>query len=174
MVGIILAVRALELVSGKNYWHAMERELFEPLGIQNVLPGGTGFSAENLARIGVLLDNHGQYGNWELFSEGAYQAILPTSLTPYFDVDIEYGIGLQSGKEEVFDESIPGVYYQCFKRSYFQGFLLDVTQVSVIPHIYRKGDNLHIVILLDPFDSNGGIETPAISQHYLFCHFTPL
>jgi hypothetical protein len=30
--------------------------------MRNVLPGGTGFSAENLARIGVLLDNRGKYG----------------------------------------------------------------------------------------------------------------
>lgn len=58
----------------------MERDLFEPLGIRNILPGGTGFSAENMGRIGVLPDNHGRYGDWELFSEDTYQAILPTSL----------------------------------------------------------------------------------------------
>jgi CubicO group peptidase (beta-lactamase class C family) len=62
-----------------------------------VLPGGTGFSAENLARIGVLLDNRGKYGKWELISEETHQAILPTSLKPYFPaVDLEYGIGLQN------------------------------------------------------------------------------
>ena len=51
VVGIILAIRALELMIGKNYWHAMGCELFAPLGIKNTLPGGTGFSAENLARL---------------------------------------------------------------------------------------------------------------------------
>lgn len=97
VVGIILSVRALELMRGLNYWDAMERDVFEPLGIKNILPGGTGFSAENLARMGVLLDNHGKYGNWELFSEDTYQAILPTSLTPYFPkIDKTYGIGLQN------------------------------------------------------------------------------
>ncbi len=96
VVGIILSVRALELIRGRNYWDAMERDLFEPLGIRNVLPGGTGFSAENLARIGVLLDNHGKYGKWELISEETYQAILPTSLEPYFPaVKMKYGIGLR-------------------------------------------------------------------------------
>lgn len=96
VVGIILSVRALELMRGLNYWDAMERDVFEPLGIKNVLPGGTGFSAENLARIGVLLDNHGKYGDWELFSEETYQSILPTSLTSYFpDIDMTYGIGLR-------------------------------------------------------------------------------
>jgi len=96
VVGIILAVRALELMRGLNYWDAMERDVFAPLGIQNIYPGGTGFSAENLARIGVLLDNRGQYGNWELFSEETYRAIVPTSLTPYFpNIDMTYGIGLR-------------------------------------------------------------------------------
>jgi CubicO group peptidase (beta-lactamase class C family) len=97
VVGIILAVRALELLRGRNYWDAMERDLFEPLGIRNVLPGGTGFSAENLARIGVLLDNRGKYGKREVISEETYEAILPTSLKPYFPaVDKVYGIGLQN------------------------------------------------------------------------------
>lgn len=97
VVGIILAVRALELMSGKNYWHAMEEELFAPLGIKNILPGGTGFSAENLARIGVLLANHGKYGNWEFFSEETYQSMLPTSLEPYFPaVKTGWGIGLRN------------------------------------------------------------------------------
>lgn len=96
VVGVILSVRALELLRGRNYWDAMERDLFEPLGIRNVLPGGRGFSAENMARIGVLLDNGGRYGPWEVISPETHQAILPTSLTPYFpDLDMEYGIGLK-------------------------------------------------------------------------------
>jgi CubicO group peptidase (beta-lactamase class C family) len=96
VVGIILAVRALELLSGRNYWSAMEDEVFGPLGIADALPGGTGFSAENLARIGVLLSNHGRYGPWELFSEQTHRSILPTQLKPHFpDVDLTYGIGLR-------------------------------------------------------------------------------
>ena len=84
VVGIILAVRSLELLSGRNYWDAMEREVFAPLGIRNILPGGVGFSAENMARIGVLLSNHGRYGEWELFSEAIYRRIIPQSLLPLF------------------------------------------------------------------------------------------
>jgi CubicO group peptidase (beta-lactamase class C family) len=102
VVGIILSVRALEILRGRNYWDAMERDLFEPLEIRDGLPGGTGFSAENLARIGVLLDNHGKYGKWELISEPTYQAILPTSLKPYFPaVDKQYGIGLQNHSQSL-------------------------------------------------------------------------
>lgn len=97
VVGIILAVRSLELLSGRNYWDAMEREVFEPLGIENILPGGTGFSAENLARIGVMLHNRGRYGEWELFSEKTYREIIPQSLLPHFPkVDMVYGVGLQN------------------------------------------------------------------------------
>ncbi len=96
VVGVILSVRALELLRGRNYWDAIERDLFEPLGISNVLPGGTGFSTENLARIGVLLDNRGKYGRWEVISEETHQSLLPASLEPYFPkLNMKYGIGFQ-------------------------------------------------------------------------------
>ena len=96
VVGVILSVRALELLRGRNYWDAMERDLFQPLGIKNVLPGGTGFSAESLARIGVLHDNRGRYGKWEVISRETHAAILPTPLKPYLpDLNRNYGIGLQ-------------------------------------------------------------------------------
>ena len=96
MVGVILSARALELLRGKNYWEAMEEELFRPLGIDHMLPGGTGFSAENLARIGVLLANHGTYGKWRLFSEETYRQIIPGPLEPHFPgLTIRYGVGLQ-------------------------------------------------------------------------------
>ena len=74
----------------------MERDLFEPLGIRDMLPGGTGFSAENLAWIGVVLANHGKYGNREVISEETYEAMVPTSLKPHFPaLNMRYGIGLQ-------------------------------------------------------------------------------
>lgn len=96
VVGIILSVRALELMSGQNYWDAMEREVFEPLGIRDMLPGGVGFSAEDLARIGVMLHNRGRYGDRELFSEATYEMIVPVQLSTYFpEIDMMYGIGLQ-------------------------------------------------------------------------------
>ena len=96
VVGVILSARALELLSGQNYWHAMERELFGPLGIKNTLPGGTGFSAEDLARIGVLLASRGTYGDREFFSAETYRSIVPTSLKAYFpNIDMAYGVGLQ-------------------------------------------------------------------------------
>ena len=102
VVGVILSVRALELLRGRNYWDAMERDLFHPLGIHNVLPGGTGFSAESLARIGVLLDNRGKYGKWEVISEETHAAILPTSLKPYFpNLNMDYGIGLKDASQHL-------------------------------------------------------------------------
>lgn len=102
VVGIILSVRALELLRGRNYWDAMERDLFAPLGIENVLPGGTGFSAESLARVAVLLDNRGKYGEWEVISEPTYEAILPTSLKPYFpETNLTYGIGLRDASSRL-------------------------------------------------------------------------
>lgn len=96
VVGVILSVRALELVRGRNYWDAMERDLFHPLGIRNVLPGGTGVSAEGMARLGVVMANRGKYGNKEVFSEATYDAIIPIPLEPYFPaLKSKYGIGFQ-------------------------------------------------------------------------------
>jgi CubicO group peptidase (beta-lactamase class C family) len=102
VVGVILSVRALELLRGRNYWDAMERDLFEPLGIRNVLPGGTGFSAENMARIGVVLANRGKYGDQQVISEKTYAAIVPTSLKSHFPaLDMQYGIGLQNHSQQL-------------------------------------------------------------------------
>lgn len=102
VVGVILSVRAIELLRGRNYWDAMERDLFAPLGIHNVLPGGTGFSAESMARIGVLLDNRGKYGQWEVISESTHAAILPTSLRPFLpNLEMKYGIGLQDASQHL-------------------------------------------------------------------------
>lgn len=101
VVGVILSVRALELIRGRNYWDAMERDLFERLGIRHVRPHN-GFSADGLARIGVLLDNRGKYGPWEIFSEETYESILPTSLQPYFpQLNRRYGIGLQDASQHL-------------------------------------------------------------------------
>ena len=82
-VGMSLSVRAIETLTGKNYWEAMEEQLFEPLGIKDMHPGGTGFSAEDLARLGVLVANKGKYGPWELFSEKTHAAIMPVQLQEY-------------------------------------------------------------------------------------------
>ena len=83
-VGMSLSVRALELLSAENYWAAMEKQLFRPLGIRDMHPGGTGFSAEDLARLGILVANGGRYGAWELFSEETCRAILPFPLRKHF------------------------------------------------------------------------------------------
>lgn len=101
VVGVILSVRALELLRGRNYWDAMERDLFEPLGIRNVRPHN-GLSAESLARIGVLLANRGRYGSLEVISPETHEAILPTSLKSWFpDLDVRYGIGLQDASQHL-------------------------------------------------------------------------
>ncbi len=81
MVGMALTARAQELLAARNYWEAMESELFEPMGITDMWPGGTGFSTENLARLGVLMCNQGSYGDKEFFSPQTYQEIIPAPLT---------------------------------------------------------------------------------------------
>lgn len=82
-VGMSLSVRAIETLTGKNYWEAMEEQLFEPVGIKDMHPGGTGFSAADLARLGVLVANRGKYGSLELFSEKTCESIMPVQLQDY-------------------------------------------------------------------------------------------
>jgi CubicO group peptidase (beta-lactamase class C family) len=97
IVGVILAVRSLELLSGENYWDALEKELLAPMEVTSAYPGGTGFSAEDLARIGILLANRGKYGYWEFYSENTHERILPQTLTchfPHFTESKVRGIGL--------------------------------------------------------------------------------
>ena len=96
VVGIILAVRALELLTARNYWDAVEQQLCEPLDIRDMHPGGTGFSAESLAKLGVLMANRGRYGPWELFSKETYEEIVPGPLTEHFpkvDAEVVRGVG---------------------------------------------------------------------------------
>ena len=97
VVGVILAVRSLELLSGENYWDGLEKELLDHLGVTSAYPGGTGFSAEDLAKIGILLANRGRYGDWEFYSENTHERILPQSLKchlPQFTQKNVRGIGL--------------------------------------------------------------------------------
>ncbi len=96
VVGIILAVRSLELLTAKNYWEAIEAQLLDPLDIKDVYPGGTGFSAEGLAKLGVLMANRGRYGDLEFFSEETHAAIVPVPLKdhyPKIDAQVEWGVG---------------------------------------------------------------------------------
>jgi CubicO group peptidase (beta-lactamase class C family) len=91
-----LSVRAVELLAGRNYWEAMEEELLGPLGIRDMWPGGTGFSAEDLARLGVLVANGGRYGDLEFFSGETCRAMMPVQLRTHFtklDKAISRGIG---------------------------------------------------------------------------------
>jgi CubicO group peptidase (beta-lactamase class C family) len=83
-VGMSLSVRALELLAARNYWDAMERQMLRPMGIRDMLPGGTGFSAEDLARLAVLVANGGRYGALEMFSEATCRSLMPVPLRDHF------------------------------------------------------------------------------------------
>ena len=79
--------------------------MFEPIGIKDMHPGGTGFSAEDLARLCVLVANRGKYGPLELFSEKTCESIMPVQLQdhiPNLDEKRMRGIG--------FTNMAPGFY----------------------------------------------------------------
>ena len=52
--------------------------------------------------IGVLLANRGKYGSLEIISPETHEAILPTSLKPWFPgLNVRYGIGLQDATQHL-------------------------------------------------------------------------
>jgi len=99
--GFNLAGRVMEAVSGKSVQRSFQEDLFQPLGIEGaeIYAMGTSgmFSAEDLAKFGMLLSQKGQYGDKRFFSGIVWSNLLPVPLKdlyPGFKGDNEYGVGL--------------------------------------------------------------------------------
>lgn len=82
--GFELAVKAMELVSGKSMGRLYEDDLFRPLGIGGLPMDGVAAGARPTAwELGVLaqyLANRGSYGDLELASSATLDAMLPEPL----------------------------------------------------------------------------------------------
>ena len=103
-VGIDLAGKVMEAVSGTNILRLIQENLFHPLGMKNTtinnLTGSSRSSAEDTAKLAQLLLNKGTYGDRVFFSGETFERLLPRQLGEYYpdlyypELDLEVGIGL--------------------------------------------------------------------------------
>ena len=99
-MGYDLAGRAMEIVSGKSIFRIARENLFIPLGMNDTyLSEDLGFStfstAYDLALLGQMLLNKGQYNNKVYFGPETYQKLLPQPLNKFYpEISVEWGIGI--------------------------------------------------------------------------------
>jgi CubicO group peptidase (beta-lactamase class C family) len=98
-MGIDLAGKVMESVSGKSIYRLFEENFFAPLGVAHAsvgeLGGGLFCSSADLARIGQMVANGGAYGDRIYFGADTLAAFLPRDLSElYPDIDWEWGVGI--------------------------------------------------------------------------------
>ncbi len=98
-MGYELAVKALEIVTGKSGVRLYDEHLFRPLNLGDVPIGNASadgrFTAEELAVMAQLVANRGSYGELEFFSPTTFAKLLPAPVLPQQPaVTSEHGIGL--------------------------------------------------------------------------------
>ena len=110
-MGYNLAGKVMEIVSGKSVFHLMHEYLFAPLQLQHTqldidLAYGIRSTAYDMAVVGQMLLNQGNYGDLRFFSEETYEALLPVDLENYFpEIKNEmWGIGITPMNRSLKDE----------------------------------------------------------------------
>ena len=111
-MGYNLLGKVMEIVSGKSIFRLMHEYMFDPLELNNTyldidLAYGVKSTAYDLAVVGQMLLNKGQYGNLHFFSERTYQNLLPVDLETYFpQVKGKFwGIGITPMNSYIEDET---------------------------------------------------------------------
>ncbi len=97
-VGYALAGKVLERVSGQSVPLLFENLLFAPLGMESAFSdntyGGLYAPALDLAKLGLMLLDHGRYGSRQYLSGPAWDALLPRPLRfGGHDLRRSWGIG---------------------------------------------------------------------------------
>jgi len=83
-VGYALAGKILERITGKSVPFLFKQNIFNPLGMNSAYAdntyGGLYCTASNLAKLGQMLLNKGEYNGYKIFSEKAFYQMLPQKL----------------------------------------------------------------------------------------------
>ncbi len=83
-LGYELAMKAMEIVAGQSAVRLYHRDLFHPLGIEDVPIDNASsdghLTAMELGVLAQLVANRGSYGQQQLFSEDTFQRLLPEPL----------------------------------------------------------------------------------------------
>ncbi|MCE5198100.1 MAG: serine hydrolase [Armatimonadota bacterium] len=99
-MGYDLAGKVMEVVAGKGIFQLFKENFFTPLGATHTtnddLACATQSTAEDVAKMGQLLLNHGSYGDTEFFSPNTFEQIMPKNLDKYYPEvkNVEWGVGL--------------------------------------------------------------------------------
>jgi len=111
---IAVGLKALEQITGLTLPHLYQKYLFGPLGCESIesIDGSamTWSNAYDLARVGQMLANHGDYGNLRFFSEQTFEQMLPRKLDKLLgpDTNIVWGVGLTWFNEKGFSKRTIG------------------------------------------------------------------
>ncbi len=104
----------IEAVTGEAIPQFYKRRLLDPLGCSNMrvtdTSGGATSIPMDIARIGQMLLNRGQYGEMRFFSEQTFEKMLPEKLTKVLgpETGIEWGIGTTWSNESGLGEGTFG------------------------------------------------------------------
>jgi len=99
-MGYDLAGRVMEIITGKSIFRIAQENLFVPLGMNETylaedLAFSTFSTAYDMALLGQMLLNKGQYKNKAYFGPETYQQLLPQPLNTFYpELDVDWGIGL--------------------------------------------------------------------------------
>jgi len=88
-MGMDLAGKVMEIVSGKSYFRLAHENFFRPLGLSNEitqrdLAFGIDCAVMDLARVGQMMLNRGSYGDTEFFSPETFAKLLPRPINEIY------------------------------------------------------------------------------------------
>lgn len=123
-VGIALAGKIMEMISGESIPRLYRRHLFEPLGCKvqaEMTAYGSYGTAGELVRIGQMMLNGGAYGDMRFTGPGVIRQMMPTPGADRFEPDksIRWGVG-----SKLFDSD--GLSEQAFGHSGACGSFLKI------------------------------------------------
>ena len=84
------------------------------------------------------------------------------------------GVGLEGGEDELTDELVTNIGDVRADGAGIEGALADFLKVVDVAEVGGQGDDIVAVVLLDPSDGDGGIETAAVGEDDFVWHLGSL
>ena len=74
------------------------------------------------------------------------------------------GAALQRRPDEILDEQLLRIRNDGFHRANLQGALADPFDITLMPHVNRHGDHVHVVLFLNPADRHRRVQSTGIRE----------
>jgi CubicO group peptidase (beta-lactamase class C family) len=143
-LGIELAMKAMELSTGRCAPRLCHEQLFEPLGFGDVVMTNASsagyFTAKELAVLAQLIVNRGSYGQQKFFTSDTFAKLLPEPLSMSGQHPVSEGVGLHWRLRDQ-----PGFSSNTVGHGSFSGCILtvDLDQQLVIVQVRRQQGERH-------------------------------